>query len=161
MRRHGDTRIRGFAIRHLPLASGEAGQGTVELLFVVLILALLFFGAVELGQGVGLKHQLDVGTEKAARQLSINPSDYAAAERTIRAEVDGNFLGGGYGSRVAVSLCDAQTLAFITPADLAAAPFGYRFLVVARLDWQPFVPFMSLDGRTLTSVHQGIVERFP
>jgi Flp pilus assembly protein TadG len=139
----------------------KIGQGAIEILLVVLILALVFFGAVELGRGVGLKHQLDVGTEKAARQLSINPSDYATPEGTIRAEVDGNFLGSGYGSQVVVSLCDAQTLAFIAPADLAAAPFGYRFLVIARLDWQPLVPFVSLDSRTLTAVHQGIVERFP
>jgi hypothetical protein len=137
------------------------GQGTVELLLVITIVALLIFGAFELAQGVGLKHQLDVGTEKAARMLSIVPADFGTAEQIVRAEVDGNFMGGGYGSQVSVQICDAGTLAPISPAQLATAPFGYRFLVVTQLAWQAHVPFMSLDARTLSSVHQGIVERYP
>jgi hypothetical protein len=32
---------------------------------------------------------------------------------------------------------------------------------VTQLAWQAHVPFMSLEGRTLSSVHQGIVERYP
>jgi hypothetical protein len=139
----------------------RSGQGTVELLLIITVVALLAFGAFELAQGVGLKHQLDVGTEKASRMLSIVPADFGTAERVVRAEVDGNFLGGGYGNRVTIQICDAETLAPITPAQLATAPFGYRFLVVTQLAWQAHVPFMSLDGRTLSSVHQGIVERYP
>ena len=141
--------------------SDERGQASVEMLFFVLILALLFFGAVELGRGVLLKHALDVGTEKAARVLSINPTDYGTAEAVICMEVDANLLGGGYGSQVMIRLYDAGTLTTISSPDLAAAPFGYRFLVGAELPWQAFVPFMSLGGRTLTAAHQGIVERFP
>lgn len=140
---------------------GRAGQGTVEWVILVLVFAVLTFGAFEIAQGVGLKHQLDVGTEKAARQLAINPNDFSTAERTIRAEVDGNFLGGGYGNQVTIGLYDADTLASLSPAQLATAPFGYRFLVGVQLDWQAFIPFMNLGNRTLTSVHQGTVERIP
>lgn len=139
----------------------ESGQGTIELLFVILIVTLLFFGAVELGRGVLLKHALDVGTEKAARMLSIDPAGYATAEYVVRVEVDANLLGGGYGDQVTVRLYDAGTLTTITPGDLAAAPFGYRFLVGAELPWQADVPFMSLGSRTLTAAHQGIVDRIP
>lgn len=139
----------------------KIGQGAIEILLVVLILALLFFGAVELGRGVLLKHALDVGSEKAARMLSINPADFSAAEWAIRTEVDANLLGAGYGAQVVVRLYDAGTLVAITPADLAAAPFGYRFLVGVELAYQADVPFSVLSGRTLTAAHQGIVERFP
>ena len=139
----------------------ERGQGSVEILFVILIMALLLFAGFELGRGILLKHALDMGTEKAARILSINPADYTTAERAIRTEVDANLLGGGYGAQVVVRLYDAATLVEITPAELAAAPFGYRFLVGAELDWQADVPFMSLSARTLTAAHQGVVERIP
>jgi Flp pilus assembly protein TadG len=152
---------RRYAMSDKRLARSEEGQGTVELLLVVLILTLLFFGAVELGRGVLLKHALDVGTEKAARMLSIVPADFATAEGIIRTEVNANLLGGGYGDQVTVRLYDAGTLTTIAPADLAAAPFGYRFLVGAELPWQALVPFVSLGGRTLTAAHQGIVERIP
>lgn len=141
--------------------SCKSGQGTVEWVILILVFALILFGAFEMAQGVLLKHQLDVGTEKAARQLAINPNDYATAERTIRAEVDANLLGGGYGSHVVIGLYDADTLVGISPARLATAPFGYRFLVAAQLEWQASIPFLSLDARTLTCVHQGTVERIP
>jgi hypothetical protein len=137
----------------------ERGQGTAEVLFVVMIVALLLFSAFGLGQGVMLKHALDVGTEKAARVLSINPADFAYAESLIRSEVDGNLLGGGYGSQVVMRLYDAVLDTEISPADLAAAPFGYRFRVQAELPWQANVPFLDLQGRVLEATHQGIVER--
>ena len=124
----------------------KTGQGAIETLFVVLILALLFFGAVEMGRGVLLKHALDVGSEKAARMLSINPADFSTAEWAIRTEVDANLLGSGYGSQVVVRLYDAGTLVTITPAELAAAPFGYRFLVGVELAYQADVPFSASRG---------------
>jgi len=139
----------------------ERGQGSVEMLFVIMITAMLLFAGFELGQGVLLKHALDVGTEKAARILSINPADYATAVQTIRTEVDANILGGGYGDQVTVRLYDAATLGEITAAQLAGAPFGYRFLVGAELPWQGQAPFVNFSARTLTAAHQGIVERIP
>lgn len=137
----------------------ERGQGTAEVLFVILVLTLLLFGAVELARGVFLKHALDVATEKAARVLSINPADYAFAESLIRAEVSGSV--GGYGDRVTVRLRDAATGAEISPADLDAAGFGFRFVVEAEVPWQPSIPFLSNPARVLSAMHFGIVERFP
>lgn len=139
----------------------ERGQGTVETLFVVLVLMLLLFGAIELAQGVFVKHALDVATEKAARVLSINPADYSYAEGLIRSEVNGSVLGNGYGDRAVIRLRDAGTWTEISPADLDAAGFGYRFAVEAEVSWQPAIPFLSNPARVLRAMHFGIVERFP
>ena len=143
------------------MISDERGQGSVEILFLILILALLFFGGIELSQGVLLKHALDVGTEKAARLLSVNPADYGVAEDLIRDEVDGNLLGRGYGDRVTVGLYDADTMASIAPSDLAAAGFSYRFVVRTEVPWEVSVPFLPLGTKMMTVEHQGLVERFP
>lgn len=139
----------------------EAGQGTVEALFIVLILAVLFFGAVELAQAVLLKHSLDVATEKAARLLSVNPADYGTAENIIRTEIDGNLLGGGFGDDVVIYLLDGNTMTPITPAQLDAQSFGYRFWVGAELDWSRHVTFLPAQTVKLSCVHHGIVERYP
>lgn len=135
------------------------GQATVEILFIVMILALLLFGAFEISQGILLKHALDVGTEKAARVLSIDPGYYSRAEEIIRSEVDNNMLGGSYGDQVTIKLYDAVTMSQITPADLSNAAFGYQFLVNTELAWQADVPFMSLSNRTLESTHYGTIDR--
>jgi len=139
----------------------ERGQGSVEILFIVLILAVLFFGAIELAQAVFLKHALDVSTEKAARILSIDPADYATAENVVRTEVDGNLLGGEYGSRVRLYLLDAGSMAPITPGDLASEAFGYRFWVGAELEWSGSTSSLPAGTLVLSSIHHGIVERYP
>ena len=135
------------------------GQGTLEALFVLMVLILLVFGGLEVAQGVILKHALDVGTEKAARVLAINPSDYATAESIIRDEVTGNLLGHGYGSQVTVRLYDASTVTEITAADLAAQGFGYRFMVGTELVWTPDIPLMNAGDATIVSMHHGVVDR--
>ncbi|WP_347245499.1 TadE/TadG family type IV pilus assembly protein [Thermogutta sp.] len=139
----------------------ERGQGTAELLFVLLVLVLLLFGMVEIARGVSIRHALDVSTEKAARVLSINPADYDYATSLIRTEVNGSILGGGYGDRVVIQLRDAVSGAEISPADLATLGFGYRFVVEATVPWQPNIPFLSNPARTLSAMHFGIVESFP
>ena len=110
----------------------EHGQASVELVLVLTLLLIVVFGAFSLGQGVAVKHALDVATEKAARLLSIAPDDFAIADQIIRREVEASVLGGGYGSQVGISLADADTGAPITDFDLAKAGFGYRFIVQAR-----------------------------
>ena len=139
----------------------ERGQATVEMVVVLMLLILLVFGAFEFAQGMMLKHALDVGTEKAARLLAINPGDYATAEDTVCGEVDAIALGAGYGAQTTVRLYDADTWSQIAPADLAAAPFGYRFLVGAELTWQPRVPFMTLSDTFIAAAHHGVVDRIP
>lgn len=139
----------------------ERGQGTVEVLLVLLILLPVLFGAFSLAQGITIKHALDVATEKAARVLSINPADYEYAVSLIRTEVNQGLLGTGHGEQVVVRLYDAVTGVEISPADLDAAGFGYRFAVEAEVSWQPAIPFLSNPARVLRAMHFGIVERFP
>ena len=137
----------------------ERGQATVELLLILFVFVVLLFGAFELGKGIALKHALDVATEKAARLLSIDPTDFGSADALIRAEVNGSLLGGGYGSLVTIGLYDADTQGPITPDDVAVAPFSYRFLVQASVPFAADVPFLNLTGRTITAAHYGIVDR--
>ena len=137
----------------------ERGQATVELLLILFVFVVLLFGAFELGKGIALKHALDVATEKAARLLSIDPTDFGSADALIRAEVNGSLLGGGYGSLVTIGLYDADTQGPITPDDVATAPFSYRFLVQASVPFAADVPFLDLTGRTITAAHYGIVDR--
>ena len=137
----------------------ERGQATVELLLILFVFVVLIFGTFELGKGIALKHALDVATEKAARLLSIDPTDFGSADALIRAEVNGSLLGGDYGSLVTIGLYDAGTQGPITPDDVAAAPFSYRFLVQASVPFAADVPFLDLTGRTITAAHYGIVDR--
>ena len=139
----------------------EGGQGTVEILLVLLVLLPILFGAFSLAQGIILKHNLDVSVEKAARVLSVNPSDYNYAEYLIRSEVDGGLLGAGYGQQVVIRLYDAVTHAEISSADLAGAGFGYRFVVRAEVPWRADIPFLSSGPQTISVLHFGMVERFP
>ena len=137
----------------------EHGQASVELVLALTLLLIVVFGAFSLGQGVAVKHALDVATEKAARLLSIAPTDFWTADQIIRREVDANVLGGGYGAQVRISLADADTGAPLTDSDLAQAAFGYRFLVVAEVPFQASVPLLTLTGRTLMTAHYGLVDR--
>jgi hypothetical protein len=137
----------------------QRGQASVELVLILFIVVVLMFGAFSLGQGVAVKHALDVATEKAARLLSINPGDFGAADLLIRREVDASVLGGGYGSLVGISLADADTGAPITDSDLSNAGFGYRFLVQTEVPFLADVPFLALAARTITAAHYGLVDR--
>lgn len=137
----------------------QRGQATVELLLVLFVLLVLLFGAFGLGQGVALRHALDVATEKAARLLSIAPDDFASADALVRAEVNASVLGGGYGSAVTVSLFEASSGTPIGAGDLAAAPFGYRFGVQATVPFLADAPLLNLSARTITVAHYGLVER--
>ncbi len=137
----------------------ERGQATVEILLILFIFVVLIFGAFGLGQGVALRHALDVATEKAARLLSINPGDFATADALVRREVDGSVLGGGYGSAVSFGLFDADTGAAIGAGELARAAFGFRFAVQASVPFLADVPFVNLTPRTITVAHYGLVDR--
>jgi hypothetical protein len=135
----------------------QRGQGIVEFMIVLLVLLPLLFGAIELGQGVTLKHSLDTGTSLAVRRLTINPAETIAAEDLIQQAVDDNVLGGG--PTVTVRYYDEWGQ--ISPAAMASLPFGARFSVESCLDFQASVPLISLGGRTITVRHHGVVERWP
>lgn len=137
----------------------ERGQASVELVLVLTILMILLFGAISLAQGVGIKHALDIATEKATRLLSIDPKSYDAAEALLRGEVEASWLGHGYGALVNLALFDALTGAPLTAGDLGATALGYQFRVEASVPFQADIPLLDLTGRTLTVAHWGIVER--
>jgi Flp pilus assembly protein TadG len=122
---------------------------TIETLFFIILFVILFFGAVELGRAIALKHSLDVGVYRAARYLSIDPDDWAGAEAMIRAEVADNVLGGSYSTSVVVTM------------DMPDSSFGSVFTVRAELPYQALVPLVPLAPRTLASEHAQSIERYP
>jgi len=128
---------------------GEKGSVTLEATFFLVFFVLAFFAAVELGRALSVKHSMDVGVYRAARYLSIDPSDTATAEGMIRDEVDNNLLGGGYGDLVRVMV------------EMPSAYFGATFTVRAEVDYQATIPFLPLPLRTIVAVHSQNVERFP
>lgn len=139
---------------------GERGTGTVEALFVILVLSVLFFGAVELGRGIAVKHTLDAGVGRAARGLSVRPEDWEWAVGVVRAEVNANILGGGLGDAVLVQAFDSNGQP-LSPGALAALPFGAEFRLRAEVPFQAAVPFTPLDGRVIAAEHIQLVERYP
>jgi len=139
----------GFSGKRRKVAKGAGGSVSIETTFFIIISVLLFFGAVELGRALSLKHSMDVGCYRAARYLSLNPGDVATAVQMIRDEVDGNVLGGNYGDQVVVVI------------DMPSTTFQTPFTVSASLDYQPLVPFMDLSLVTLRVQHGNVVEAYP
>ena len=125
------------------------GAASVETVFVVAILALLFFGAVEFARVISVKHALDVGTYRAARYLSLIPNDTPTATQMVRQEVQANVLGGGLASRVVVTV------------DMPSTVFQTAFTVTSQVAYQPVVPFMLFAPKTLTVTHGQNVEAYP
>jgi len=149
----GRLRIAECGLRNcsfrIPKSEIRNGSVSIETTFFILVAALLFFGAVELGRAMAIKHSLDVGCYRAARYLSFHPTDTVTAAQMIRDEVDDNLLGGGYGDDVQVVV------------DMPATSFQTEFTVSASLDYQPLVPFMSLAQVTLRAQHGNVVEAYP
>ena len=145
--RIADCRLRN-KIRN-PKSKIRNGSVSLETTFFIIISALLFFGAVELGRGISVKHSMDVGCYRAARYLSFNPSDTVTAEQMIRDEVDNNILGGSYGDDLVVII------------DMPSTSFQTEFTVSASVDYQASVPFLSLSLATLQAIHYNVVEAYP
>lgn len=127
----------------------ERGATTVEAIFLIALFALLFFGGAEIGRAVMIKHSMDIGVYRAARYLSLNPLDVATAEQMIRDEVDGNLLGGGYGTALQIQI------------DMPATTYGTAFRVQANLEYQPVVPLTPMANHTLHVEHTQMVESYP
>ena len=150
-RRQGDkgTRRRvSLSPRH-PVSPSQKGSVSIETTFFIIICALLFFGAVELGRAISLKHSMDVGCYRAARYLSLHPYDPDTAEQMVRDEVDANILGGNYGDDVTVTI------------EMTGHTFGNAITVTASLDYRALVPFLSLSQVTLQTRHVNAVEKYP
>ncbi len=141
----------------------ERGQATVEMLLVVLILTLISLGAFEIARGYAIKQSMDVGVAKAVRGLSIDSSQWAWADSTIRNEVGGNVLGGGYGASLSLEIRDRWGNA-ITPAQLndpATMPYGSVFWIRASVPYLPHAPFLNLTTRQIEIWHSGVIQRWP
>lgn len=141
----------------------ERGQATVEMLLVVLLLTLTSLGALEIARGYAVKQSMDVGVAKAVRGLSIDPSQWAWADNTVRNEVGGNVLGGGYGSSLTIELHDRWGNV-ITPAQLndpAVMPYGSVFWIRAYVPFLARAPFLNLSTRRIEIWHSGVIQRWP
>lgn len=126
------------------------GVATIEMTFAVLIMAMLFFGALELSRAYAVKHSLDSGTYRAARYLSYKPDDLATATAIVRDEVRG-----GLGS----SLADQVTVS----VEMPSTSFQSVFTVRASVPYAPLtpIPFVALGSPTLAGQHSQTIERYP
>jgi len=126
---------------------GDFGSVSIELLFFLLIFVVTFFGAVEMAREISVKHALDVGTYRAARYLSLVPSDQATARNMIQTELDRNVLGGAGSVQMTV--------------DMPSQAFQTVFSVTAEVSYQPVIPLMIFAPKTLRVVHSQSIEAYP
>ncbi len=136
----------------------EAGQAAVEALIVVMLMALLIFGGIQLSQGVALRQALDSGTAAAARVLSLDPGQWTFAENVIQQSVDQNVLSGV--APVTLSVYDSSGAAR-SAAWLSGSPFGTAFILEASAPFDADIPFLANTPITIRVRHWGIVERYP
>jgi Flp pilus assembly protein TadG len=129
------------------LLPSECGAVAVEMVFFLLIFVVTFFGAVEMAREVSVKHALDVGTYRAARYLSIVPSDQATARNMIQTELDSNVLGGAGSVQMTV--------------DMPSQSFQAVFSVTAQVPYQPVVPLIIFAPKTLSVTHSQSIEAYP
>ncbi len=125
----------------------ERGAVSVEMVFFMLIFALTFFGAVEMAREISVKHALDIGTYRAARYLSLVPTDQMTARNMIQAELNGNVLGSAGTVQMNV--------------DMPSQSFQAVFSVTAQVPYQPVVPFIVFSPKVLSVTHSQSIERYP
>lgn len=125
----------------------NSGSVSVEMVFFLLIFVVAFFGAIEMAREVSVKHALDVGTYRAARYLSLVPSDQTTARNMIQSELNANVLGGA-GSVVMSVNMPSQT-------------FQTVFSVTAQVAYQPVIPLMLFAPETLQVIHSQSIEAYP
>jgi hypothetical protein len=117
------------------------------MVFFLLIFVVAFFGAIEMAREVSVKHALDVGTYRAARYLSIVPSDQTTARNMIQTELDANVLGGAGSVQMTVNM--------------PSQSFQAIFSVTAQVPYQPVVPLIIFAPKTLNVTHSQSIEAYP
>lgn len=136
----------------------QQGQASVEALLVLMILALVIFGGIELSQGIAVRQALDSGSGAASRALSLDPSRWTFAETLVQQTVDQNVMGDN--APITLHVYDsANTLR--SAAWLSGSPFGTAFVVEASAPFQTDIPFLPDSAITIRVRHWGIVERYP
>lgn len=125
----------------------EHGSASIEMVFFLLIFIVAFFGAMELAREVSVKHALDIGTYRAARYLSLVPSDQMTAHNLIQIELDHNVLGGAGNVQMTVEMPNQS--------------FQTVFSVTAQVPYQPVIPLMVFAPKTLRVIHVQSIEAYP
>lgn len=138
---------RCLLLRNLLFAAEARGSVSIEMVFFLLIFVVAFFGAVEMAREISVKHALDVGTYRAARYLSIVPSDQVTARNMIQTELDRNVLGGAGNVQMIV--------------DMPSQSFQTVFSVMAEVPYHPVIPLMIFAPKTLRVVHSQSIEAYP
>jgi len=142
----------------LGLKSDSKGQAAVEALLVLMVLALVIFGGIELSRGVAMRQALDSSAGAAVRALSLDPSQWNYAKNLIQEGTNQNVM--GTVEATTIQVFDATG----TPrssAWLSGSPFGTTFILEASAPFQADIPFLSEPIMTIRVQHWGIVERYP
>lgn len=142
----------------LGLKSDSKGQAAVEALLVLMVLALVIFGGIELSRGVAIRQALDSSAGAAVRALSLDPSQWSYAKNLIQEGTNQNMM--GTVEATTIQVFDAAG----TPrssAWLSGSPFGTTFILEATAPFQADIPFLSEPIMTIRVQHWGIVERYP
>ncbi len=142
----------------LGLKSDSKGQAAVEALLVLMLLALVIFGGIELSRGVAMRQALDSSAGAAVRALSLDPTQWSYAKNLIQEGTNQNVM--GTVEATAIQVFDAAG----TPrssAWLSGSPFGTTFILEASAPFQADIPFLSEPIMTIRVHHWGIVERYP
>jgi Flp pilus assembly protein TadG len=136
------------------------GQASIELVLVLPILLMLIFGGLDFARAVALHDALNSGTGIATRALSLDPSQWAWADTTVRAEVLNNVFGiAGVGP---VSLtATGENGSALSAGQLANLTFGTTFCLQGSSSFTPAVPFLANTTVPINARHCGIVERMP
>ena len=77
----------------LGLKSDSKGQAAVEALLVLMVLALVIFGGIELSRGVAMRQALDSSAGAAVRALSLDPTQWSYAKNLIQEGTNQNVMG--------------------------------------------------------------------
>ena len=144
--RHGRRAARA-KVGRLGIWHIEQGSVSIEMVFFLLIFVVTFFGAVEMAREISVKHALDVGTYRAARYLSIVPSDQTTARNMIQKELDTNVLGGAGSVQMVV--------------DMPNQSFQTIFNVKAQVPYNPVVPLVIFAPKSLSVTHSQSIEAYP
>ena len=140
------------------LRKDQKGQAAVEALLVLMILALVIFGGLELNRGVAIRQALDSSTGVAVRALSLDPAQWSYSRDLVRDGTNQNVMGENVTTTLQV-FDAAGTLR--SSAWLSGSPFGTTFILEASAPFQADIPFLSEPIMTIRVQHWGIVERYP
>ena len=75
------------------LRKDQKGQAAVEALLVLMIMALVIFGGLELSRGVAIRQALDSSTGAAVRALSLDPTQWSYSRDLVRDGTNQNVMG--------------------------------------------------------------------